>query len=148
MFAIYNKLSIFAAVKRPFYKPSPALKDLLYHYDSVKYKKSMTKDEALKKIEELKEFINNEDQKSEVQKAIDKIGATAFTNFGHEFLVKTEMIAGIQYVLVPLPHDNLSWSLAAFDWIKKFCAATRSFPVHYDYQNQFKREFIYIKFKN
>ena len=71
----------------------------------------MTKEEALQKIDELKKFIEREEEKTEVEKLHDSFGH--FERFG----VKSS-VSG-QYILIPLPDANHDWTFAAWDYAKR-----------------------------
>lgn len=60
---------------------------------------------------------------------------------------KKVIICG-NYVTVPLPNCNDTWTFAAFDWVKAFCKEFDSvghsvYPVHYDSLDN--ANYLYIK---
>jgi hypothetical protein len=78
----------------------------------------MDKQEALQKIEELKQFVASIDSKSSLNHMIDK----------HYFEHKIDSMKGRlciraegHYIVIDLPNNNQDWTFSAWDWAKTFC---------------------------
>jgi len=79
-----------------------------------------------------------------MQVAVDSVGTHVYNP---EYKVLTEIIGGYDYVKVPLPTANDTWTFKAFDYVKEFVAKyPKSYPVHRSGPEFDNSSYIYIAF--
>lgn len=79
-----------------------------------------------------------------MQVAVESVGTYVYNP---EYKVLTEIIGGYDYVKVPLPTANDTWTFKAFDYVKEFVAKyPNSYPVHRSGSDFNNSNYIYIAF--
>jgi hypothetical protein len=100
----------------------------------------MDKQEALRKIEELKQFIQDLDSKSPIERVFRQyLRSHSNIPYGHGIAHDNE-----QHIMVPLPKANIEWTFKAWDWAKQFCSDNPGArPVHRDEHDNGNYVYIY-----
>ena len=97
----------------------------------------LTKQEALSKIDELKQYVDGMDI-SKAQRLINKYGKFVYGN--------KAIVADKGYIKVPLPSANTCWTLDAYEYVKNVCDGEEEdmaiYPVQY-YTNE-NTDWLYI----
>ena len=96
----------------------------------------LTKEEALQKIEELKQYVNSIDVRPTLSQIMDKFQNTCSK------LPRPATITDDMYIKVPLPAANIEWTISVFHWVEEFC---KTYPNCYpEHRKHFDYDYIYI----
>ena len=98
----------------------------------------LTRSEALKKIAELEDYIQQLPKQTILEEAVESLGKNVYNVRDDSANVRIEG----NYLKVPLPLANKEWTFSAWDYAKRFCQKYPDcFPEH---QQDRDFRFVYI----